>query len=189
MVAERPRRMNPATLPMAEIGEPANVFTDALIHYIAETQDASGAWSEQVSRPPLQESDIMFAIMALKTYGWPARRAEFDERIARARGWLLTAQTWTTVDEADRLMGLWLAGANQTDLRESGRNLCGSGARTAAGRRPGIRMRTRSAPPRCLIRCARRACWTFRTRRTGAARDSCWIASFRMDRGTCEAAQ
>ena len=123
MVAERPRRMNPATLPMAEIGEPANVFTDALIHHIAETQDASGGWSEQVSRPPLQESDIMFAIMALKTYGWPARRAEFDERIARARGWLLTAQTWTTVDEADRLMGLWLAGANQTDLRKSGRNL------------------------------------------------------------------
>lgn len=68
MVAERPRRMNPATLPMAEIGEPANVFTDALIHYIAETQDPSGGWSEQVSRPPLQESDItrtMFAIMAL----------------------------------------------------------------------------------------------------------------------------
>jgi len=142
MVAERPREMNHATLLMAsggmidsflyplaglaEMGGPSNTFTDALIHYIAETQDPSGAWSEEVSRPPLQESDItrtMFAIMALKTYGWPARRAEFDERIARARGWLLAARTWTTVDEADRVTGLWLAGAGQTDLRKSGEKL------------------------------------------------------------------
>jgi hypothetical protein len=97
-----------------------------LIHYIAETQDPSGGWIEEFSRPPLQESDItrtMLAIMALKTYGWPARRAEFDERIARARGWLLTAQTWTTVDEADRVMGLWLAGGDQTDLKKSGEKL------------------------------------------------------------------
>ena len=142
MVAERPRRMNDASLlmayggmidtflyplaGMAEMGEPANVFTDALIHYIAETQDPSGGWIEEFARPPLQESDItrtMFAIMALKTYGWPARRAEFDERIARGRGWLLTARTWTTVDEADRVMGLWLAGGDQTDLRKSGEKL------------------------------------------------------------------
>jgi ankyrin repeat protein len=142
MVAERPQRMNHASLlmayggmidtflyplaGMAEMGEPANVFTDALIHYIAETQDPSGGWIEEFSRPPLQESDItrtMLAIMALKTYGWPARRAEFDERIARARGWLLTAQTWTTVDEADRVMGLWLAGGDQTDLKKSGEKL------------------------------------------------------------------
>jgi ankyrin repeat protein len=133
MVAERPQRINHASLlmasggmidtflyplaGMAEMGEPANVFTDALIHYIAETQDPSGGWSGQGSRPPLQESDItrtMFAIMALKTYGWPARRTEFDERIARARGWLLTAQTWTTVDEADRVMDCgWLEPARR----------------------------------------------------------------------------
>jgi hypothetical protein len=142
MVAERPRRMNPASLlmavagmidqflyplaGMAEMGEPGSAYTDALIHYIAETQDTSGGWSVQVARPPLQESDItrtMFAILALKTYGWPARQAEFDERIARARGWLLTAQTWTTVDEADRIMGLWLAGATPAELRSGSAKL------------------------------------------------------------------
>jgi ankyrin repeat protein len=142
MVAERPRRMNDASMlmasggmidtflyplaGMAEMGEPASAFTDVLIHYIAETQDPSGGWSGQAGRPPLQESDItrtMFAIMALKTYGWPGRGAEFDERVARARGWLLTAQTWSTVDEADRVTGLWLAGAGRADLRKSGENL------------------------------------------------------------------
>jgi hypothetical protein len=111
---------------MAEMGEPSSGYTDALVHYIAETQDPSGGWSELFSRPPLQESDItrtMFAIMALKTYGWPARRVEFDERIARARAWLLTARTWTTLDEADRVTGLWLAGATQADLKSSGQKL------------------------------------------------------------------
>jgi hypothetical protein len=142
MLAEQPRRINSATLlvatggmvdtflyplaGMAEMGEPASPFTDALIHYIAETQDPSGGWSVEVSRPPLQESDITrttFAVMAMKTYGWPARRAEFDERIARARSWLLTAQTWTTADEADRLMGLWLAGADPKGLKRSAQKL------------------------------------------------------------------
>ena len=103
----------------ADMGEPATAETDAMVHYIAEMQDRSGAWIGQGSRPPLQESSItrtMLAIYALKHYGWPARRVEFDERIARARAWLTSARAATTVDEADRLMGLWLAGAAESDL-------------------------------------------------------------------------
>jgi hypothetical protein len=60
----------------------------------------------------------MLPISALKTYGWPARRAEFDERIVRARAWMLTAHAATTVDEADRLMGLWLAGVTAGELKK-----------------------------------------------------------------------
>jgi len=80
----------------------------------------------QSSRPPLQESNItrtMLAIGALKTYGWPARQAEFDERIARARAWLTKTIAWTTVDEADRILGLTLAGASSDQLSEFGRKL------------------------------------------------------------------
>jgi ankyrin repeat protein len=105
---------------LADMGEPASAITDVMVHYIAQEQDPSGTWIGQGSRPPLQESSItrtMLAIYALKHYGWPARQAEFDERIARARTWLLKAQAATTVDEADRLMGLWLAGAAESDLR------------------------------------------------------------------------
>ena len=142
MVAERPNLINQLSLltvsggkidsllyplaGMAEMGEPGSALTDMMVHYIAETQDISGAWHEQFSRPPLQESSItrtMLAMEALKTYGWPARRAEFDERIMRARAWLLTARTWTTLDEADRVMALWLAGAEQTELKKAGQNL------------------------------------------------------------------
>jgi ankyrin repeat protein len=142
MVAERPRHINPLPLliesggkidallyqlaGLADMGEPATALTDVMVHYIAETQDPSGGWYERFSRPPLQESDItrtMLAIYALKTYGWTSRQAEFGERIARARAWLLTAQAWTTVDEADRIMGLWLSGADQTDLKSAGQKL------------------------------------------------------------------
>ena len=106
---------------VAEMGEPSNAITDLTVHYIAETQDPSGTWYAQFNRPPLQESDVtrtMYSILALKAYGWPARRAEFDERISRARSWLLTARTWTTVDEADRILGLWLAGSDPADLKK-----------------------------------------------------------------------
>jgi len=111
---------------LAEMSEPASDFTDVMVHYVAETQQPSGEWDLQSSRPPLQESSItrtMLAIEALKTYGWPARQAEFDERIARARAWLIKATTWTTVDEADRILGLNLAGASSNEFREFGRKL------------------------------------------------------------------
>jgi ankyrin repeat protein len=110
----------------ADMDEPSTLATDALVHYIAEQQDANGSWSAPGSRPPLQESGItqtMLAISALKTYGWPARRPEFGERIARARTWLSTAHAATTLDEADRLMGLWLAGASATDLKRVSQTL------------------------------------------------------------------
>lgn len=111
---------------LAEMSEPATQLTDVMVHYVAESQSASGAWDSPGSRPPLQESAItqtMLAIDALKTYGWPARRAEFDERIARARTWMLTAHAATTVDEADRLMGLWLAGASEAELKKVSQTL------------------------------------------------------------------
>jgi hypothetical protein len=60
----------------------------------------------------------MLAVYAMKTYGWPAVRAEFDERIARARGWLQAAHAVTTVEEADRPMGLWLAGTPAAELEK-----------------------------------------------------------------------
>ncbi len=106
---------------MAEMGEPTSALTDAMVHFIAESQSPDGSWTELTTRAPLGESSItrtMMAISAMKTYGWPARQAELDARIARARKWLLTAPGLTTVEEADRLTGLWLAGAAKPDLRK-----------------------------------------------------------------------
>ena len=137
MIAQRPRVMDRlAYLTMGggrydtflyelagwgDMGEPGTADTDVMVHFIAQTQDPAGGWTGPGNRAPLQESSItrtMLAIYALKQYGWPARKPEFDERIARARTWLISAPADTTVDEADRLMGLWLAGATNLELRK-----------------------------------------------------------------------
>ena len=105
---------------MAELGELASDITDAMTHMIAVSQQPSGVWTLSGSRPPLQESDITstrMAIQVLKAYGWPARKAEFDARIANAAKWLLAARGYTTLDEADRLAGLWIAGQPLGTLR------------------------------------------------------------------------
>jgi hypothetical protein len=94
-----------------------------MVHMIAESQDRSGGWELGGARPPLQESDITrttLAIQTLKQYAWPARQAEFSERIARARDWLRTAKPETNLEEIDRLMGLWLAGVPETEIRSVG---------------------------------------------------------------------
>jgi ankyrin repeat protein len=110
----------------ADLGEPATDVTDVVAHEIAQSQEPSGVWSLPSARPPLQESDItrtMMAIYVLKTYAWPARQAEFTERIARGRNWLRTATVYTTLDEIDRLMGLWLAGESAAEVKKLGTKL------------------------------------------------------------------
>jgi ankyrin repeat protein len=112
-----------------DLKEPANLLTDEIVHYLAGRQSPSGVWElPGGARPPLQSSDISrtaVAIRALKTYGWPARREEFEMRIARARDWLLAAKPVTRMEEADRIMGLKTAGAPDRDLTKSVRALIG----------------------------------------------------------------
>jgi ankyrin repeat protein len=104
----------------AAAGVPASPLTDAAVHYIAGNQDRSGGWiSAGLSRAPIEESNITrtaIAIKALKEYGWPARQPEFDERISRARAWLLSADPKTNYERADLLLGLYWAGAGPDDL-------------------------------------------------------------------------
>lgn len=105
---------------MIALGEPASPTTDAIIHYLVARQDPSGAWAFlQGPRPPLEASSITRtaqAIRAVVAFGWPARRQEFEERIARARLWLLTARPVTSYEEAERIKGLKAAGTASSDI-------------------------------------------------------------------------
>jgi Ankyrin repeats (3 copies)/Prenyltransferase and squalene oxidase repeat len=105
---------------MIALGEPASPTTDAILHYLAARQVPSGAWvMTGNARPPLQMGAITRtaqAVRALKAFGWPARRAEFDERIARARAWLLAARPATSYEAAERIKGLKAAGASEREI-------------------------------------------------------------------------
>ena len=108
---------------MIALGEPANPTTDAILHYLAARQEPSGAWNQPGDeRPPLETRSITrtaYAIRAFKTFAWPARRQEFEERIARARAFLLAAQPLTRYEEAERILGLKAAGVPNSDLEKA----------------------------------------------------------------------
>jgi squalene cyclase len=74
----------------------------------------------------MEDSNITrtaIAIRALKVYSWPARQAEFEERISRARAWLLKAEPRNSYERADLLLGLYWAGASTLDLSRAAAKL------------------------------------------------------------------
>jgi ankyrin repeat protein len=104
-----------------DLKEPSTDLTDLMAHFVAVRQDTSGAWiSQGISRAPLEESTISrtaYAIICLQQYSWPARKAEFEERVERAAAWLAQASPETTYERADRITGLYAAGVASSKLR------------------------------------------------------------------------
>ena len=87
---------------------------DALIHNVAAQQHTDGSWgSFGIMRPPTADSSISITVLAirvLRDYAPPARKAEFDERIAKAAKWLLKAEPATTEDSVMQPLGAKWAG-------------------------------------------------------------------------------
>jgi len=123
-----PNRLAENLLGLAGAGYPPDAITDSAIVDLAEAQGENGAWDrgEEQPRPPITESSIAGtarAIRALQIYKIPARKAEFDARIARARTWLLQAKSTSTDDAAMRLLGLAWAGASKNELAKPAREV------------------------------------------------------------------
>ncbi|MBZ5623439.1 MAG: ankyrin repeat domain-containing protein [Acidobacteriia bacterium] len=108
---------------------PANTITDSMAGMIAGVQRRDGTWQLLgAARPPMEDGAIgrtALAMHLLQVYGPPARRAEFEKRIARARDWLLAAKPLTNDDSAMQLAGLYWAGVDPGKVRSAGRFLIG----------------------------------------------------------------
>jgi ankyrin repeat protein len=105
-----------------------DLHIDSTVFWIAAHQGPSGGWdvTREISRPPFEESNISataYAIHSLRSFSWPARQAEFDQRIARAKAWLAQAKPRTSYERADQLMGLKWAGATEAELAPIARAL------------------------------------------------------------------
>jgi ankyrin repeat protein len=99
--------------------EPASGVTDSLIHQLATLQHADGHWSWNLPRPPIQASDITAtaqAVVALQSYGMPARQMELALRVQRAREWLAKVPAETNEERAHQLLGLAWSGAKPGEL-------------------------------------------------------------------------
>jgi ankyrin repeat protein len=108
-----------ALVQLSEQAYPADEVTDAMAALIASQQSPDGSWKGfVVVRPPLESSDCArtaIAARALARYSIPARKAEFDERVARARQWLLQARAELPYERSYQLLGFkWTGVEPQT---------------------------------------------------------------------------
>src|SRR5258707_15701915 len=108
---------------LANEGYKPDRITDGIVANVVGRQSGDGRWivpHGAIPRPPIEDGDITrtaIAIGALKTYGAPGRAADFNERIARARDWLLATKATTADDRNMQLIGLQRAGVAKSVLR------------------------------------------------------------------------
>ena len=133
----------------ADLDETPDQLTDMMVHFLAARQDPSGAWiSFGIARSPLQESTISrtaYAIEALSRYSWPARKAEFDNRVHNAQLWLQTASPETTYDMLTGSAGCTKREFHLPSYVPMPDGCWPCSARMAAGRKRGICSRTLTA--------------------------------------------
>ncbi|MDQ2950004.1 MAG: terpene cyclase/mutase family protein, partial [Acidobacteriota bacterium] len=109
--------------------EPAENVTDAMVFNLAAEQLNNGSWHVGgIARPPMEDGDITrtaISIRSLQMYGMPARKREFDERIASAKAWLNAAKPRTTEDRNMQILGLQWAGSDSASLSQMTKDLTG----------------------------------------------------------------
>jgi ankyrin repeat protein len=103
-----------------EAAYPADDITDALVSAIATQQAPDGSWyGLPVVRPPLEYSTWIrtaLSAMALARYPIPARRTEFEERVAQARRWLVESRPELPYERSFQVLGLVWSGASPGDV-------------------------------------------------------------------------
>jgi ankyrin repeat protein len=103
---------------MAAAGAPADALTDAHIHYLSLNQAPDGAFRNTSYRPPSEYgafTTTAVALRAIKLYPLPGRREEFEERIRRAKRWLLSAKPFSMEERSMQLIALADAGASASE--------------------------------------------------------------------------
>ena len=103
---------------MAAAGYRADALTDAHIHYLSLNQALDGAFRNTSYRPPSEYgafTTTAVALRAIKLYPLPGRREEFEERVSRAKRWLLSAKPFSIEERSMQLIALADAGASTSE--------------------------------------------------------------------------
>jgi ankyrin repeat protein len=105
---------------------PANERTDAWVHHLTVVQAEDGRWCNNLPRPPIQSGDVgatALAVHALQHYSLPGRKAEFADRVDRARRWLRTVKPENNEGRIFQILGLSWAGESRHRLKPLARAL------------------------------------------------------------------
>jgi N-acyl-D-amino-acid deacylase len=99
---------------------PFDKITAALTHIASALQLPDGSWTPNgVSRPPMEDSLVSATAMgvrAMTLYPIAGEKHQSDEKLLRARRWLLAVTPHSAEDRAMRLMGLAWAKASSADI-------------------------------------------------------------------------
>ncbi|MGH9237279.1 MAG: ankyrin repeat domain-containing protein [Vicinamibacterales bacterium] len=116
-----------ATVVMAAQHAPPTRATDVFVRYLAAKQRVAGNWRGiGATRAPMQDGDFSRTAMAVRTLSYfatPARRTEYQKRVARAADWLAAQTPRTTEDRVMQLLGLHWANAHTSTLEKRVREL------------------------------------------------------------------
>ncbi len=108
---------------------PLDNITAAFTHLLAGQQMADGTWlGNGVSRPPMEDSIVSqtaLAVRAVTLYPLAGRKNELDEKLGRARRWLLATAPSTTEERDMRLMGLAWTNAPRADINAAVQQIIG----------------------------------------------------------------
>jgi squalene cyclase len=122
VIPEIPATASYILMALHDQGYQPNELTAAVVHNIAMKQRPDGSWTGFAIRPPIVAGDIRetaLALHGLDMYSPLGRRAEMNQRIAKARAFLLKARPATPEESIMRLMGLAWAGTPSTELRDA----------------------------------------------------------------------
>jgi ankyrin repeat protein len=103
---------------------PLDKMAAALAHGVAGRQMPDGSWIESQTRPPMEYSTISRTAMAVRTitlFPIEGRRKELDQKLGRARTWLLGAKPQSAEEYAMRLMALAWTQAPRHELDTAAR--------------------------------------------------------------------
>ena len=92
-----------------ELGVPPSAALGTRALLLARKQLPDGSWRTGLPRVPILSNDFTITALAARTiaaYGAPTDAVEINDRVARARRWLVAKDPVTTDDKVSRLLGL-----------------------------------------------------------------------------------
>ena len=106
---------------LAAVGYKPDALTDAMVWYLAATQEKDGSWRCDDFRPPIEDGQVgatVIALHALQIYPIRGREKEMETRISKAADWLAKAEAGTPNRLAFKLLGLGWSGSHQATQKQ-----------------------------------------------------------------------
>lgn len=115
---DAPMNLGVGLLGLAALGHKPDPLTDAMVWYLAATQEKDGSWRCDDFRPPLEDGRlpaVAMALHSLQLYPIQGREAEFKSRVERAAAWLAGARADTPNRLHFKLLGLAWSGTHPAE--------------------------------------------------------------------------